>query len=160
MPWSRATCHACKAELIYGPGKRTSSSGGEIPCPYLTLPFAALRAGHDQIYFGPWRKVEFTQSDLRRAYNQLGRHLGAIADTLAGKELPSARCDLAKAREAYLSADPRDGSPDLLLLLDNALSYAHRAIDDLLHESGLPSHHPMDFASWYDVPEVPFQDDL
>ena len=160
MTWSRATCHACKAELIYGPGKRTSSSGGEIPCPYLTLPFAALRAGHDQIYFGPWRKVEVTQSDIRRAYNQLGRHLGAIADTLAGKELPSARCDLAKAREAYLSADPRDGSPDLLLLLDNALSYAHRAIDDLLRESGLPSHHPMDFASWYDVPEVPFQDDL
>ena len=76
------------------------------------------------------------------------------------RELPSARCDLAKAREAYLSADPRGGAPDLLLLLDNALSYAHRVIDDLLHEIGLPPHHPMDFESWYDTPEVPFQDDL
>src|SRR4030066_170578 len=107
--------------------------------------------------FGPWRKVEVTQSDIRRACNQLGRHLTAIGETLAGKELSTARCDLAKAREAYLSADPREGSPDLLLLLDNTLSYAHRAIDDLLHESGLPSHHPMDFASWSDAPEVPFQ---
>jgi hypothetical protein len=71
LPWSRATCPACKAELVYDPGKRTSSSGGEIPCPYLSLPFAELRAGHDQIYFGPWRKVEATQPDIRRAYNQL-----------------------------------------------------------------------------------------
>ncbi|HBO69555.1 MAG TPA: hypothetical protein DD658_05195 [Deltaproteobacteria bacterium] len=147
-------------ELVYGPGKRTSSSGGDIPCPYLTLPFAELRAGHDQIYFGHWRKAESTQSDIRRAYNQLGRHLTAIGDTLSNKELPSAQCDLAKAREACLSGDPREDSPDLLLRLDNALSYAHRAINDLLHESGLPSHHPMDFASWYDAPEVPFQDDL
>ena len=159
MPWSRATCPACKAELVYGPGKRTSSSGGEIPCPYLHLPFAELRAGHDQIYFGPWRKAEASQTDIRRAYNQLGRHLNAIGDTLAGKELPSARCDLAKAREAFLSADPREDPPDLIRLLDNALSYAHRVIDDLLHESGLPSHHPMDFESWYDTSEVPFHDD-
>lgn len=160
MPWSRATCPACKVELLYGPGKRTSSSGGEVPCPYLHLPFAELRAGHDQIYFGPWRKAEATQSDIRRAYHQLGRHLNAIAETLNKKNLPSARCDLAKARESYLSGDPREGSPDLLLRLDNALSYAHRAIDDLLREGGLPSHHPMEFALWYDAPEVPFQEDL
>ena len=160
MPWSRATCPACKAERIYHPGKRTSSTGGEVPCPYLSLPLAELRAGHDQIYFGPWRKMEATQLDIQRAYNQLGRHLTAIGTTLAKRELPSARCDLAKAREAYLSADPREGSPGLLLLLDNALSYAHRVIDDLLHEIGLPPHHPMDFESWYDTPEVPFQDDL
>ena len=160
MTWSRATCSTCKVELVYGPGKRTSSSGGEVPCPYLTLPFAELRAGHDQIYFGPWRETEATQPDIRRAYNQLGRHLAAIGDTLAGKELPSARSDLAKAREAYLSGDPREDSPDLLLRLDNALSYAHRAIDDLLHECGLPSHHPMDFVLWYDAPEVPFQEEL
>jgi hypothetical protein len=121
---------------------------------------ADLRAGHDQIYFGPWRKVESTQSDIRRAYNQLGRHLAAISDALIGMELPSARWDLAKAREAYHSADPREDPPDLILLLDNALSYAHRVIDDLLHEIGLPPHQPMDFALWYDAPEVPFRDDL
>jgi len=111
MPWSRATCPACKAELIYHPGKRTSSTGGEVPCPYLSLPLAELRAGHDQIYFGPWRKMEATQLDIQRAYNQLGRHLTAIGTTLAKRELPSARCDLAKAREADLSADPRGGAP-------------------------------------------------
>src|SRR3989337_3302204 len=124
MTWSRATCSTCKVELVYGPGKRTSSSGGEVPCPYLTLPFAELRAGHDPIYFGPSRETEATQPDIRRAYNQLGRHLAAIGDTLAGKELPSARSDLAKAREAYLSGDPREDSPDLLPRLGNALSPA------------------------------------
>ena len=47
----------------------------------------------------------------------------------------------------------------MLRLMDNALSYAHRAIDDLLHEKGLPPHQPMDFAEWYDVVEVPFRDE-
>lgn len=142
------------------PNTLTLRFSGKIPCPYLHRAFAGLRAGHAPIYFRPWRKAEAAQPDIRRAYNQLGRHLAAIGEILTNKDLPSARCDLDKAREAYLSADPREDSPDLPLRLDSALSSAHRAIDDLLRESGLPPHHPMDFALWYDASEVPFQEDL
>ena len=55
--------------------------------------------------------------------------------------------------------DPEDIAGEAFRFLDNALSYAHRVIDDLLHEKGLPPHWPMDFAEWYDVVEVPFRDE-
>jgi len=54
--------------------------------------------------------------------------------------------------------DPTAISGNDLRLLDNALSFIHRVIDDLLHEKGLPPHRPMDFAEWYDAVEVPFRD--
>jgi hypothetical protein len=118
-----------------------------------------LRAGHDAIYFGPWRRIEALPTEIRRGYHRIGRHLGAIGAELAGHDLPAAARDLDEALEAHHAADPREDAPDALRLMDNALSYAHRAIDDLLHERGLPPHHPMDFAEWYDVAEVPFRDE-
>jgi hypothetical protein len=43
--------------------------------------------------------------------------------------------------------------------MDHALSSAHMAIDDLLHEEGLPPHDPMEFSKWYDAVEVPFKEE-
>ena len=152
------TCPACGAELTYDARKALRRSGGKVLCPYEGLACAELRAGHDRIYFGRWRKMEAASTDVRRAYHQIGRHLSAIGQALSGKDLPAARRALDKAVEAFRSEDPRDESPDLLRLMDHALSYAHRAIDDILHEAGLPPHDPMDFAEWYDAVEVPFRD--
>jgi len=118
-----------------------------------------LRAGHDAIYFGPWRRIEALPTEIRRGYHRIGRHLDAIGAELAGHDLPAAARGLAEALEALHAADPREDAPDALRHMDNALSYAHGAIDDLLHERGLPPHHPMDFAEWYDVVEVPFRDE-
>ncbi len=158
VPFSRLICSACGAELTYDSRKALEHSGGKVACPYEGLAYAELRAGHDRVYFGRWRKVEACSIDIRRAYHQLGRHLSAISQTLGGKDLPAARHDLAMAVEAFETEDPGQESPDLLRSMDHALSYAHRAIDDLLHEMGLPAHSPMDFAEWYDAVEVPFRD--
>ena len=89
MSWSRATCPACKVERIYGPGKRTSSSGGEVPCPYLSLPFAELLAGHDRIYFGPWRRVKATQLGIsvgRRPVPMQGMRVSVHLDDRLGRQ--------------------------------------------------------------------------
>jgi hypothetical protein len=118
-----------------------------------------LRAGHDAIYFGPWRRIDAPPMEILRGYHRIGRHLDAIAAELAGHDLPAAARDLDEALEAHRAADPREDVRDALRYMDNALSYAHRAIDDLLHEKGLPPHQPMDFAEWYDVVEVPFRDE-
>ena len=158
VPFSRLICSACGAELTYDSRRALERSGGKVACPYEGLAYAELRAGHDRVYFGRWRKMEASSIDIRRAYHQLGRHLSAISQALGGKDLPGARHDLAMAVEAFETEDPGEESPDLLRLMDHALSYAHRAIDDLLHDMGLPPHSPMDFAEWYDAVEVPFRD--
>jgi hypothetical protein len=123
------------------------------------LAYAALRAGHDAIYFGPWRRMDAPPTEVRRGYHRIARYLDAIREELSGRDLPAAVRDLDAALGAIQAADPREEVPDTLRLMDNALSYAHRAIDDLLHEKGLPPHQPMDFAEWYDVVEVPFRDE-
>jgi hypothetical protein len=97
--------------------------------------------------------------EILRGYHRIGRHLDAIRAELAGNDLPAAARDLDHAIEAHHAADPREDAMDALRFMDNALSYAHRAVDDLLHEKGLPPHQPMDFAEWYDVVEVPFRDE-
>lgn len=99
------------------------------------------------------------RNDIVRGYKQLGRHLRAVERVLGEKDLPAARHDLSKAFEAYHAGDPEEDERDTLRFMDHALSYAHRAIDDLLHESGLPPHSAMDFAEWYDAVEVPFRDE-
>jgi hypothetical protein len=98
-------------------------------------------------------------TEVVRAYHQIGRHLSAIGRVLEGVDLPAARRDHLKAVEAYRLGNPREDSQEALRFMDHALSYAHRVIDDLLHEMGLPPHTPMDFAGWYDAVEVPFRDE-
>jgi hypothetical protein len=159
MPATVFRCPNCGAELRCDPRRAGTPSGGRPACPYDGLAYPALRAGHDAIYFGPWRKIEASPLDLRRGYLQIGRHLDTIAKALAGQDLPAAHGDLALAVEAYHAVDPTDISGDAHRLMDNALSYAHRVVDDLLHEKGLPPHRPMDFSEWYDVVEVPFRDE-
>ena len=152
-------CPHCGAELR-GDSRKGGSRPGRTPgCPYDRLAYAALRAGHDAIYFGAWRRIDAPALEIRRGYHGIGRHLDAIGRELAGHDLPAAARDLDHAIEAHRDADLRENSLDALRFMDNALSYAHRAIDDLLHDKGLPPHHPMDFAEWYDVVEVPFRDE-
>jgi hypothetical protein len=143
MPGTDYLCPHCGAELRGGTRRAGSRTGGKPGCPYDGLAYAALRAGHDAIYFGPWRRMDAPPTEVRRGYHRIARYLDAIGAALG----------------AIQAADPREDCPDSLRLMDNALSYAHRAIDDLLHEKGLPPHQPMDFAEWYDVVEVPFRDE-
>ncbi|MBP2682034.1 MAG: hypothetical protein H6Q79_73, partial [Deltaproteobacteria bacterium] len=126
-------CPRCGAELRGDKGKGGSRPRGTPGCPYDGLAYAALRAGHDAIYFGAWRRIDAPPTEIRRGYHRIGRHLDAIGAELAGHDLPAAARDLNAALDALRAADPREERPDSLRFMDNALSYAHRAIDDLLH---------------------------
>lgn len=127
--------------------------------PYRELPFASLREAHDRLYYGTWRSPEATDRDRQRAYFQLGRYLGLLADEVQRARSLEARSYLAKARAAYAKADPEASGEDATLRsLDNALSYAHSALNALLRHSRAPIHDPRDFESFYDVVGVPFQD--
>jgi hypothetical protein len=152
-------CPNCGVDHLPAPAGATAASDGPPKCPYLGAPYAELRAGHDQLYFGRWRSTEANPLDVRKARNQLKNLLNYIARALETERLPAARKDLNKAFEAMHTAELGDDGPETLLHMDHALSYAHRVIGDLLHERGAPPHSPGDFAAWYDVAEVPFRED-
>ena len=153
------SCPVCGAEHLSAPGGERTTPAGKGACPYQGGPYAGLRAGHDQVYFGRWRRMEATSIDLRRGYRQLERLLREIAVALETEDIPAARMDLDKAREALHDSGPGEDDPQVLRHMDHALSYAHRVIGDLLHEKGLPPHSPADFAEWFDAGEVPFRED-
>jgi hypothetical protein len=69
-----------------------------------------------------------------------------------------ARGYLTKARKAYATADLETHGEGALRRLDNALSYAHTALNALLRHSRAPNHDPRNFEAFYDVVGVPFQD--
>lgn len=152
-------CPTCGADHISPPGRGRATLAFGKSCPYQGVPYTGLRAGHDQIYFGRWRRMDATSIDLRRGYHQLERLLRDIAVALETEDIPAARLDLGKAFEALHASGPGEEDPQVLRNLDHALSYAHRVIGDLLHEKGLPPHSPADFAEWFDAGEVPFRED-
>ena len=152
-------CPVCGVEHSPAPAGHPAASGGPGSCPYRGAPYAELRALHDQLYFGRWRSANASPVDLRRAHNQLRRLLGEIARTPESERLPATRTDLDKAYEAMQTAEPGEDGPEALRHLDHALSYAHRAIGDLLHEIGAAPHSPGEFAAWFDAAEVPFRDE-
>jgi len=126
--------------------------------PYRDLEFSGLREAHDRLYYGAWRGPNATDRDHQRAYFQLGRYLGMLADEVQRARSVEARGYLSKARKAYGTADPETHGEAGLRSLDNALSYAHSALSALLRHYRAPTHDPREFESFYDVVAVPFQD--
>lgn len=153
------SCPTCGTDHSSSPRGGKGTSAKEGTCPYKGVAYVELRAGHDRIYFGRWRRMDASSIDLRKAYHQLERLLREIAAALETEDIPAARTDLEKAFEALHTAGPGEEGRESLRYMDHALSYAHRVIGDLLHEKGLPPHSPADFAGWYDAGEVPFRED-
>jgi hypothetical protein len=87
MAGSDYLCPHCGAELRGDPRKGGSRPGGTPGCPYDGLAYAALRAGHDAIYFGAWRRIDAPPLEIRRGYHAIGRHLDAIGREPAGQHL-------------------------------------------------------------------------
>jgi len=140
-------CHRRAEELEAPPGP-----------PYRGLPFAHLRGAHDRLYYGAWRSPAATVLDLRRAYRQIGRYLDALSREIERSRSAEGQEALEKARKALARTDPDVSTSDATVNLDNALSYAHRALDALLHQYRMPIHDPAAFAAFYDVAEVPFRE--
>ncbi len=126
--------------------------------PYRDLEFAGLRETHDRLYYGAWRGPNATDRDHQRAYFQLGRHLGMLADEVLRARSLEARSYLTRARAAYAKANPEAEGIEPLGSLDNALSYAHSALNALLRHNRASVHDPRDFETFYDVVTVPFQE--
>ncbi|MEW6719371.1 MAG: hypothetical protein AB1346_02860 [Thermodesulfobacteriota bacterium] len=153
------SCPHCGAEHFPEPAGGTKAGGAGEGCPYLGAPFPKLRAGHDELYFGRWRQADASPLDLRRARNRLRTLLGWIGDAVGAEGLPATRKDLARACESLQAAEAQGDGQEAFLHMDHALSYAHRAIGDLLHEKGAAPHSPGDFAAWYEAAEIPFRED-
>jgi len=126
--------------------------------PYRGLPFAYFREAHDRLYYGAWRGSAATVVDLRRACRQLQRYLNTLSQEIERSRSAEAQKSLEKAQKAFARTDPELSTANPTLDLDNALAYAHGALNALLHQYRMPTHDPEAFARFYDVAEVPFRD--
>ena len=153
-----AEMRAQHLENIEACNRRAEEVSAPPSPPYRDLPFAPLREAHDRLYYGPWRTPTATTHDYRRGHSQLGRYLDVLADEVQRARSVEARRALARARAAYAKADPAVDRDEVIRSLDNALSYAHTALNALLRQYRAPTHDPRDFESFYDVVGVPFND--
>lgn len=126
--------------------------------PYRGLPFAHLREAHDRLYYGAWRSLSATQRDFQRAYRQIDRYLATLAQEIERSRSAEGGEHLKKAEEAFARADPDLVMGDATRVLDNALSYAHTALNALLRQYRMPTHDPAAFAGFYEATEVPFRE--
>ncbi len=140
-------CHRRAEELQAPPGP-----------PYRELPFAHLREAHDRLYYGAWRSPAATPRDFDRASRQITRHLDALSQEIERSRSLEGKKSLEKARQALGRTGPDASASDAALSLDNALSYAHHALNALLHQYRMPIHDPAAFGTFFDVTEVPFRE--
>ena len=126
--------------------------------PYRGLPFASLCEAHDRLYYGAWRSPAATERDFQRAHRQISRHIHALSEEIERSRSVEGEKFLEKAREAFAGVDPEISTSGAVVHLDNALSYAHKALNALLHQYRMPTHDPGAFGGFYDVTEVPFRE--
>jgi hypothetical protein len=142
-------CHRRAEELQAPPGP-----------PYRGMAFAHLCEAHDRLYYGGWRSPVATAADFRRAYRQIERHLHDLTQEIERSRAAEARTPLEKALGSFARVDPDVSAADASLRLDNALSYAHNALNALLRQYRMPTHDPGTVAGFYDVISVPFREAL
>jgi hypothetical protein len=127
-------------------------AGFKIPpqCPYLNTLYPELCSLHDKLYFGKWRK---------RAHAKLGQLLSKLEEVAREENILQAMQDVRKACDALAMANPEEDPYTSVKHMDQALSYIHHAINDLLQEKKAKLHSPADYEMHYDV-VLPFKEDL
>ena len=148
-------CPVCNAPL-----EEDKDAGFKIPpqCPYLDTAYPELCALHDKLYFGKWRKMEAGPNDIKRGYAKLGRLLSMMIEVVVRENVESARQDIRKAGEALAMANMDADPYSSIKFMDQALSYIHHALNDLLQEKRAKLHSPADYERHYDV-ILPFKED-
>ncbi len=116
---------------------------------YEGIEYAGLRSAHDRIYFGEWRRPGASSIAVRRGYYQIERLLEALHWVVWEIGPRTLRGDVEKATDTLKGIDPENESPEIICAMDSALSFAHRVIDRLLNEKGLPPHDAGNFAHWH-----------
>ena len=149
-------CPVCNAPL-----EEDKDAGFKIPpqCPYSNTPYPEYCALHDKLYFGKWRKMDAEPDVIKRAYAKLDRLLSRMKYLVGRENVEPARQNIRKAVDAFGMADV-DGDPySSIKFMDQALSYVHHAINDLLEGKKAKLHSPADYERHYDV-ILPFKEDL
>lgn len=150
-----ARCPVCNAPLL-----EDRNAGFKPPsvCPYQNTAYPELCSLHDKIYFGTWRKMTATVYEVRRAKRKIERLLNKVSDVLRDIDLQPANVNIKKACDALEKADVGEEPFAAIKFMDQALSYIHHAVNDLLHERGEKSHSPSDYEKFYDI-ILPFKED-
>lgn len=149
-------CPVCKTPLV-----EDVDAGFKIPpeCPYRNTGYPELCARHDKLYFGKWRKMEADPNDIKRAYGKLAELLSEMGRVIEAEGVEAAQRHLASAEEAFAGANAADDPYSSVRHMDQALSYVHHAIDELLKAGKAKPHSPSDYERHYDV-ILPFKEDL
>ena len=116
--------------------------------PYTELLFGRIREIHDRVYFGRWRDGA-TDHDLRVAKCQLAEFVDLLVREAGSTPPPDQRDYLDKTLGAFRDAQTLQGS-ELLLALNNTLSYGHRLLNFLLRARNEPNHVSRDFAKYHE----------
>ena len=119
--------------------------------PYTELLFGRLREVHDHVYFGRWRDGA-TDHDLRVARRQLAEFVDLLVRETGSTPPPNQRDYLDKTLAAFQDVQTHQGS-ELLLAINNVLSYGHRLLNFLLRARGEPNHVSRDFAKYHESPD-------
>ena len=148
-------CPVCNTPL-----EEDKDAGFKIPpqCPYLDTAYPELCALHDKLYFGKWRKMEAEQNDIKRAYSKLARFLSKVKEVVEEENIEPARQHIRNANEAFAMANADEDPYSSIKYMDQALSYIHHAINDLLHEKRVKIHSPADYERHYNT-ILPFKED-
>ena len=149
-------CPICNTPLV-----ADVDAGFKIPpqCPYLNTLYPELCSLHDKLYFGKWRKMAAVPNDIKRAYAKLGQLLSKVEEVVRKENILQAEQDVRKACGALAMANPDEEPYASVRHMDQALSYVHHAINDLLQEKQARLHSPADYEMHYDV-VLPFKEDL
>lgn len=150
----------CRCPVCNAPLEEDKDAGFRIPpeCPYLGTAYPELSSLHDKLYFGKWRKMEADQNDIQRGYRKLGRLLSMMKEVVERENVEAARGDIRKAEEAFAMANAMGDPYSSVKHMDQALSYIHHALNDLLEEKKAKLHSPADYERHYDV-ILPFKED-
>ena len=149
-------CPVCNTLL-----EEDKDSGFKIPprCPYLGTLYPELCSLHDKLYFGKWRKMAAVPGDIQRAYAKIGQLLSKVERVAREKGIPQAGENVRLACGALAAAEPDEEPYSSVRQMDQALSYIHHAINDLLQEENAKLHSPAEYEIHYDV-VLPFKEDL
>lgn len=126
--------------MQYAPGKKA---------PYTELSFGRLREVHDQIYFGRWRGGSATDGDLDEARRLLSDFVTLLVTETGGNVRADQGDYLERTLAAFRDSHTQRGS-ELLLAINNALSYGHRLLNLLLRARGEPNHVSREFATYHE----------
>lgn len=127
-------------------------------CPYRATLYPELCSLHDHLYFGKWRLMTASVFDIKRAHERLQRFILMVKKSAWEENLQPAKLNVKKAFDAIEIADINGDPFSSVRFMDQALSYSHHAINDLLHERGEKPHRPADYENFYDI-ILPFKED-